>query len=430
MTVCVLPVSLFMSQESTSSESQPGVADYAEPALAHRLDASLLMVMTVACGIFVSNVYYNQPLLELLHQAFPQATGLVNLAPTVTQLGFAGGLFFLVPLGDRIDRRKLILGQAAALVSALIWLAATPSAWGLVFASAVVGISASVAQQIVPFAAELAVPSRRGQVIGIVMSGVLCGLLLGRAVGGFVGDHWSWRATYWLGAMVTAIAWLMLLVKIPHSKPQTNHSYFSLMKSLIGLWREEQLLRRATCIQAALFGSFMGLWTILALHLHEAYDLGADVAGLMGVVGAAGILIAPLAGRVADHRGPQAVTGVGCLFMLLSYPILGFWDSFIGLIFGIVLLDIGEQLALISNQHVIYALRPEARSRINTLFMSGMFVGGATGSWGAGISWRLGGWHAACVFGGMLVLISFVLRSPGGQIGLRECKELKRRRER
>lgn len=405
-----------MSQKTDGSGSQGQSAALEEPALEHRLDTSLLMVMAVACGIFVANVYYNQPILELLHQAFPRSAGLVNLVPTATQLGFACGLFFLVPLGDQIDRRKLILGQAAVLVVALICLAAAPNAWSLVIASAVVGISGSVAQQIVPFAAELAEPSRRGQVVGTVMSGVLCGLLLGRAVGGFAGDHWGWRATFWLGALMTAIAWLILLVKLPHSEPKTKDSYFGLMKSLIGLWREQPSLRRATCIQAALFGSFIGLWTILALRLHEAFGLGADVAGLMGVVGAVGILIAPLAGRIADHRGPHAVIGVGCLIMLLSYPVLGLWGSLVGLIVGIILLDFGEQTALISNQHVIYALKPEARSRLNTLFMSGMFVGGAAGSWGAGMSWRLGGWHTACIFGGILVLIAFSLHFTGRRV--------------
>jgi predicted MFS family arabinose efflux permease len=246
-----------------------------------------------------------------------------------------------------------------------------------------------------------------------VMSGLLCGILLGRAVGGFTADHWGWRATFWLGAAMTAIIWVMLLVKLPHSEPKTNHSYFGLMKSLIELWREERSLRRATCIQAAMFGSFIGLWTILALRLHEAFGLGADVAGLMGIVGAAGILIAPLAGRVADRRGPHVVIGLGCLIMLLSYAVLGLWGSLAGLVVGIILLDFGEQSALISNQHVVYALRPEARSRLNTLFMSGMFVGGAAGSWGAGISWRLGGWHAACVLGGALALLGFVLHFSG-----------------
>jgi len=407
-----------MSQNTAGSESPAGSAALEAPALeapalTRHLDTALLMVMAVACGVFVANIYYNQPILELLQQAFPRAVGLVNLVPTATQLGFACGLFFLVPLGDRIDRRKLILCQGAVLIVALVCLATAPNAGLLVIASAVVGISGSVTQQIVPFAAELAASGRRGQVVGTVMSGVLCGILLGRAVGGFAGDHWGWRATFWLGAAMTAVIWLMLLFKLPHSEPKTNHSYLGLMKSLVELWREERSLRRATCIQAALFGSFIALWTILALRLHEAFGFGADVAGLMGIVGAAGILIAPLAGRVADTRGPHAVIGLGSLIMLLSYAVLGIWGSLVGLIVGIILLDFGEQSALISNQHVVYALRPEARSRLNTLFMTGMFLGGAAGSWGASISWRLGGWQAACIFGGALALLGFALHFSG-----------------
>lgn len=402
-----------MSQKPAGSESRMQSSALDESASAHRLDTSLLMVMAVACGIFVANVYYNQPILELLQQAFPRAVGLVNLVPTATQLGFACGLFFLIPLGDQIDRKKLILGQVAVLIVALACVAVAPNAWFLVITSAVVGMAGSVAQQIVPFAAELAIPSRRGQVVGTVMSGVLCGILLGRTVGGFTGYHWGWRATFGLGSLMTAVVWLILLVKLPHSEPRTTYRYLGLMKSLIRLWREEATLRRATCIQAALFGSFIGLWTILALRLHEAFGLGANVAGLMGIVGAVGILIAPLAGRIADNRGPHIVIGFGCLIMLLSYATLGLWGSLVGLIVGIILLDFGEQAALISNQHVIYALRPEARSRLNTLFMSGMFIGGAVGSWGAGISWRLGGWHTACIFGGILVLLGFVLHFSG-----------------
>src|SRR3984957_15920713 len=249
-----------MSQNTAGSESPAGSAALEAPALeapalTRHLDTALLMVMAVACGVFVANIYYNQPILELLQQAFPRAVGLVNLVPTATQLGFACGLFFLVPLGDRIDRRKLILCQGAVLIVALWCLATAPNAGLLVIASAVVGISGSVTQQIVPFAAELAASGRRGQVVGAVMSGVLCGILLGRAVGGFTGDHWGWRATFWLGTAMSAIVWLMLLIRLPHSEPKTSHSYFGLMKSLMELWREERSLRRATCIQAALFGS-------------------------------------------------------------------------------------------------------------------------------------------------------------------------------
>ena len=373
------------------------------------MDTLLLISMVVACGVFVANVYYSQPILELLQQAFPHEIELVNLAPTATQLGFACGLFLLIPLGDKIDRRKLILWQSAALCASLVCLAAARNAWIVIIACAAVGMTGSVAQQVVPFAAELAAPNRRGRVVGTVMSGVLCGILLGRAVGGFTGDHWGWRATFQLGAVSTALVWLLLLFKLPHSQPKISHCYLDLMKSLFALWREEPNLRRATYIQAALFGSFIGLWTILALRLHEAFGLGADVTGLMGIVGAAGILMAPLAGRIADHRGPYTVIGLGCQIMTLSYVVLGVWTSLIGLIVGIILLDLGEQSALISNQHVIYALRLEARSRLNTLFMSGMFVGGAAGSWGALLCWRLGGWPLACGLCGLLTLLALAV---------------------
>jgi predicted MFS family arabinose efflux permease len=412
-----------MDYRRTDHEASAGFAAPAVEQPAAELESKLLLVMAVACGVFVANIYYNQPILELLLRAFPKAPAVLGLIPTATQLGFACGLFLLIPLGDRMDRRRLILWQAGGLCLSLVGLAAAPNAWIAVLASAAVGVTGSVSQQIVPFAATLAAPNRRGQVVGTVMSGVLCGILLGRAVGGFTGDHWGWRATFGLGAGISALAWVLLRIWLPSSRPQTGHSYAELMKSLIVLWREEPLLRRATVIQAGLFGSFIGLWTILALHLHRAYGLGADVAGLMGIVGAVGILMAPLVGRIADRRGPYVVIGLGCLIMALSYGVMGLWGSLIGLVLGVVLLDLGEQAALISNQHVIYALRPEARNRLNTVFMTGMFLGGAFGSWGASLAWRLGGWPTACALGGALALLGFAihaygrLRPPGASVG-------------
>ncbi|MCJ2130672.1 MFS transporter [Methylobacterium sp. E-045] len=400
----------YQPNDHDPADRSPG-SEEANPT--NELHLWLLTVMALACGIFVANVYYNQPILGLLLRAYPGAPGTVGLIPTATQLGFACGLFLLIPLGDRMDRRRLILWQAAALCLALILLAVAPNARVAVIASAAVGITGSVAQQIVPFAAGLAAPNRRGQVVGTVMSGVLCGILLGRAVGGFVGDHWGWRATFGLGAALSALVWVPLWVWLPSSRPETRHSYAALMKSLAVLWRDEPLLRHATYIQAALFASFIGLWTVLSLHMHEAFGLGAEAAGLMGVVGAVGILMAPLAGRIADRHGPYVVIGLGCLIMALSYVIMGVWGGLIGLVVGIVLLDLGEQAALISNQHVVYALRQEARSRLNTLFMSGMFVGGAAGSWTASFAWQIGGWPAVCTLGGMFALLGLAIHFYG-----------------
>lgn len=375
------------------------------------LESGLLMTLAAACGVFIANIYFNQPLLELLHQAFPGDAAVVNLIPTATQLGFACGLFLLVPLGDRMNRRHLILWQSAGLCLALVGLALAPSAWAAALVSACVGMTGSVAQQIVPFAAELAPPQRRGQVVGTVMSGLLCGILLGRVVGGFAGEHWGWRAAFGLGAIACGLMWLVLLARLPHSRPRSAHRYGELMRSLLVLWKAEPQLRRATRVQALLFAAFIGMWTILALYLGHGFGLGADVAGLMGLVGAAGILMAPLAGRIADRRGPHAVIALGALLMLLSFVLLGAWSSLVGLVLGILLMDIGEQAAMIANQHVVYALRPEARSRLNTLYMSGMFLGAAAGSWSAGLAWQAGGWPLACLLWGGLCALAWLVHA-------------------
>jgi len=371
------------------------------------------LMMAIACGVAAANVYYNQPMLGIMAAAFPGQVAVVGLVPTATQLGFAAGLLLLVPLGDRFERRHLILIQLAALTLSLAGAALAPDVWSLAVASALVGVTSSVAQQIVPFAAELAEPSRRGATIGTVMSGLLCGILLGRVLGGAVGDHYGWRATFWLGVLLTVAVGLSLAAVLPRSRLKTQMGYGALLKSLAMLWRDEPKLRRATMIQGCLFGSFSVLWTILALELDTRYHLGAEIAGLFGIVGAVGVLFAPIAGRIADRRGPHAVIGLGGVIMLTSWVVFGVWGMIAGLIVGVILLDFGEQGALVSNQSVIYALRPEARNRLNTIFMGGMFVGGAVGSAGASLAWQFAGWEAVCTFGAALVAIAWGLHVCG-----------------
>jgi len=373
----------------------------------------MTLVMAIACGVAAANVYYNQPMLGIMEAAFPGQVAVIGLVPTATQLGFAAGLLLLVPLGDRFERRRLILIQFAALTLSLAAAAAATNAWSLVVASALVGVTSSVAQQIVPFAAELSEPGRRGATIGTVMSGLLCGILFGRALAGAVGDHYGWRATFWLGLLLAVAVGLLLAAVLPRSHPKAQEGYGALLKSLAILWREEPELRRATMIQGCLFGSFSVLWTILALQLDARYHLGAAIAGLFGIVGAVGVLFAPVAGKIADRRGPRAVIGLGSVIMLASWAVFEVWGTIAGLIVGVILLDFGEQGALVSNQHVIYALRPEARNRLNTIFMGGMFVGGAAGSAGASLAWEFDGWPAVCTFGVALVAIAAGLHARG-----------------
>src|SRR3984957_17681268 len=242
----------------------------------HAIGRATTLVMAVACGVAAATVYANQPMLGLLEAAFPGQASVTGLVPTATQLGFAVGLVLLVPLGDRIDRRRLILLQMMALALSLVAAALAPNAWALVVISALIGITSSGGQQIGPFAAELAEPRRRGATIGTVMSGLLCGMLLGRVVAGGVADHYGWRAMYWLSLLQVIAAACLLAATLPQGHPKTQASYRELLKSLITLWRDEPALRRATMIQGCLFGSFTAFWTILALQLSARYHLGAE----------------------------------------------------------------------------------------------------------------------------------------------------------
>ncbi|WP_207388253.1 MFS transporter [Lichenihabitans psoromatis] len=378
------------------------------------LSRTLMFVMALACGAAVANIYYNQPLLGVMEHDFPGQEGLVGFVPTATQLGYAAGIFLLVPLGDRVERRRLILVQSAVLCLALLVVAIAPTPALMVAGSILVGIFATMAQQIVPFAAELAEPDKRGVVIGTVMSGLLCGILSGRTLAGFIGHWFGWRMMFVVAIGIMLAVTGLLAAVLPRGAPKTKDSYWTLLGSLWGLLRTEADLGRATAIQTLLFASFSVFWTILALRLEQPpYHMGADVAGLFGLVGAIGVLIAPVAGRMADRRGPHVAIGLGIVVMVLSWAVFGLWGSIAGLIVGVLLLDIGEQGALVSNQHIVYSLRPDARNRLNTILVGGMFLGGAAGSAGSTICWHQGGWPAVCWFGVALVVAALGLHLHG-----------------
>jgi predicted MFS family arabinose efflux permease len=399
--IVVIPFARF----SMSELATPSVQTVSKP-----FGRSLTFVMAAATGVAVANIYYNQPMLGVIQAEFPgqSATGLI---PTATQIGYAAGLFLLVPLGDMMDRRRLIVGQFALLAAALVLAALAPTGWALVAASLLVGATSTVAQQIIPFAALLASPERRGQTVGTIMSGLLCGLLFSRTLAGFVATHAGWREMFWVGSPVAIIAGLTMAIALPRSHPYVAMPYSSALRSMIHLWRNEPSLRSATVVQAALFASFTVFWTILALHLQEPrFALGADIAGLFGIVGAVGIFAAPLAGRLADQRGPARVALIGAAITCVSWIIFGFWGRVIGLVVGVVILDVGVTSALISNQHIVFGLHPEARGRLNTIFMTGMFLGGSVGSAGATFFWSQGGWGAVSIFGAGLAVVAAVLQ--------------------
>ncbi|KVP76290.1 MFS transporter [Burkholderia ubonensis] len=380
---------------------------------------SLLLLLATIAGVSVANIYYNQPLLDSFRAAFPDHASWIGAIPTATQLGYAAGMFLLAPLGDLFDRRLLILLQIAGLSVALVAAAAAPSLTVLAAASLAIGVLATIAQQAVPFAAEIAPPAARGQAVGTVMSGLLIGILLARTAAGFVAEYFGWRAVF--GASVAALVALaaVIVLRLPKSSPTSTLPYGKLLGSMWHLAAELRGLREASLTGAAIFAAFSAFWPVLTLLLAGApFHLGPQAAGLFGIVGAAGALAAPYAGRVADKRGPRAIISLAIALVALSFVIFALSGASIaGLVIGVIVLDVGVQAAQISNQSRIYALKPDARSRVNTVYMVCYFIGGALGSSAGVAAWRAFGWTGMCAAGLAFAALAGASHLRGGKRG-------------
>jgi predicted MFS family arabinose efflux permease len=378
----------------STSESVPSAA-------ADRSLRGLLLLLAVIAGVSVANIYYNQPLLGNLRLSFPHSAGWVGAVPAVTQLGYAAGMLLLAPLGDRFDRRMLMLVQIAGLCVALVVAAAAPSLTVLIGASLAIGVLTTIAQQAVPFAAELAPPSGRGHAVGTVMSGLLLGILLARTAAGLVAEYFGWRAVFGVSVVALLVLAVVIRLRLPKSRPTSALPYGKLMVSMWHLIVEHPGLREASLTGAFLFAAFSIFWSVLALLLAGApFHLGPQAAGLFGIVGAAGALAAPLAGKSSDRRGPRAVITLAIALVAVSFVVFGLSGaSLAGLVVGVIILDVGVQAAQISNQSRIYALSPEARSRVNTVYMVAYFIGGATGSAVGAVVWPAFGWVGVSVAG-------------------------------
>ncbi len=373
-----------------------------------------MLLLAAVTGAAVANIYYNQPVVSLIARNFGVSGAVAEQVTAATQIGYAAGIVLLVPLGDTVDRRRLILWQAVALVGALVAMAAAPTLLTLTAASFAVGCAATLAQQIIPLVAELAGPERRGRVVGTVMSGLLSGVLTARVVSGLVGSFFGWRAVFWLGTALAAVMLALLARFLPANPPLRRQPYGRLMGSLVEVLRTHRPLRRAALVQALLFAGFSAFWATLTLLLDSpAYGLGPAVAGLFGLIGVAGVTVAPLAGTLSDRSGPAMVTRAGVLTVLAAWGILAVAPGLVGLVAGVLLLDAGLTLSMISQQTIILALDDGARGRINTVFITALFGGGAAGTIGGSLAWHHAGWPGVVAFGAALAVGALAVHRYG-----------------
>jgi predicted MFS family arabinose efflux permease len=372
----------------------------------------LLAVLAVAAGLTVANNYYNQAMLGALAHEFTLTAASVSTLPVVTQLGNVAGILFVAPLGDIVERRALILATMLGLIAALLAAALAPDFFWLSVAGAAVGLFSTGAQQIVPLAVHLASPTERGRTLGVVTGCILVGILLARTLSGVVCDLWGWRAMFCLAAGLMLATAAALAWRLPRVAPNADMNYASLLKSLWTLVGTHRLLRQAITIQALIFAAFMGFWSNLVLVFEAApYRLGATAVGLMALIGVAGALAAPLAGRFSDRRGPATIVSIAAGLVIAAFAIFGlFQGSLVAMTAGVLILDLGVQSSQVANQVQVTALDPAARSRLNTIFMATMIFGGACGAGAGGLAYSQWGWSGTCLFGavaaGMALLLS------------------------
>lgn len=376
-----------------------------------RISRPLVILLAVGSGAAVANLYYAQPLLHAIAAGLHTSSSNAALLVTATQIGYAAGLVLLVPLGDLLDRRRLVSRLLVVAALGLAGAAAAGSLGVLVLALGVVGVTSVVAQILVPFASTLASEDERGRVVGQVMSGLLMGILLARTVSGVGAAVVGWRGVLAIAGGLMLLLSLALWRALPDVAPQGGPPYPKLLVSIAVLIGEEPVLRLRMIYGALGFATFSVLWTALALLLSRPpFSYGEAVIGLFGLAGLAGTIAAQSAGRVADRGRTKSATGFFLVAIALGWGLCALGSAqVVPLIAGIVVIDLGVQGQHILNQTIIYALRPEARSRLTTAYMTGNFLCGALASAGADLAWRSGGWHAVCALGGGLSALAMLV---------------------
>jgi predicted MFS family arabinose efflux permease len=369
------------------------------------------LLFAIACGMSVANIYFAQPLLDQLSNEFNMDYSIIGILITVTQVFYALGLLLLVPLGDLLNQRRLIIGQMTISVAALV-IVGTASSGTMLFAGlALVGLLAVVTQTIVAFAATMAAPAERGRAVGIVTSGIVIGILLARTISGILKDLAGWRAVYLVSAVLMLLMVYALYKVLPNvERKEKTLSYSQLLKSVLILFLQERLLRIRAVLAMLIFTAFSILWTPLVLPLSSPpLSLSHSAIGAFGLVGVVGALAAAKAGKLADRGYGQRTTGIALFLLLLSWLPISYTErSLFALVIGIILLDLAVQAVHVTNQSMLFALRPQARSRMVGSYMIFYSIGSASGSIASTHIYAHFGWNGVCVLGASVSAVALI----------------------
>lgn len=372
-----------------------------------KLTPIILWIMIIGSGLVVANNYYNQPLLSLIAKDFNVSESNVSNIAMLTQIGYASGLLFIIPLGDLLKRKRMILIDFVFIIASLLGMYFAPSVTWLFPLSFLIGFTSVIPQIFVPMAAELAEPQNRAQSVGMVMSGLLVGILLSRVFSGFIGEHLGWREVYLLGAFLMVILWALIYIFLPEIQPNFKGTYGGLMKSIVDLVKTQPQLRLAAFRGATGFAAFSAFWTTLVFHLEEApFHVGSDVAGAFGLIGAVGALAAALVGKVSKLFSISRIIFYSIIIMLLAWGFFyQFGYTYWGLIVGVILIDLGLQAMHVSNQTIIFSLDTKAGNRVNTVYMTSYFIGGSLGTFIAANAWDKYQWNGVVMVGTFFTII-------------------------
>lgn len=378
------------------------------------IPSGLMWMLAIMAGVSVANLYYCQPLLNMIREELQLTEFEVNLMPVCTQVGYALGLLFIIPMGDMYNRRKTMRNCAVVLTASLLAICLSPNIWVLLTASFITGFFSVIPQMFMPFASLYSKPGEKERKVGMILSGLLIGILGSRVLSGFIGHALGWRAMYAIAAFAIMAMTRIIYPHFPNVEPTYMGRFVNLLKSIRTLALDYPLSLLYSVRSGFAFGSFLGLWGCLAFRMKEApFCVGSDVVGLLGICGIAGALTASNVGKYVPRYGVDRIHFLGIGLQLAAWAVLAVWhNTYTGIILSIIIIDIGMQCIQLSNQSATMKLCPDASSRMNTIYMVTYFIGGSLGTFLAGTFWSLYGWMGT-VGSGILMLTFSILSTIG-----------------